>query len=158
MFSVFNTWEGGKKLVPEENIVERHSASGVVLVGDRILLIRLKNSSKMWFPGGTVEARETSQEAARREVKEETGIDVKIGALVAQVVNNFYYTPKDMAWRQYDDFYLCRTDSTELKDFVNPDSADVADGPVWMNIHEIKSEQMQDYGFEVIQLVKENLR
>jgi len=47
--------------------------------GDRLLLVRrakAPSQGKYAFPGGRVEARETLEEAARRELKEETGLDV----------------------------------------------------------------------------------
>jgi 8-oxo-dGTP diphosphatase len=47
-----------------------------------ILLVKRANSPPVWsFPGGLVEIGETLHEAAIREVREETGIEVKIGRL-----------------------------------------------------------------------------
>ncbi len=53
----------------------------VVLRPDEILLVRrAKEPSRgRWsFPGGSVELWETAREAARREVREETGIEVRV--------------------------------------------------------------------------------
>ena len=55
----------------------------VVLNGPRVLLIRRANEPGrgQWsIPGGSVELGETLQEAARREVGEECGVDVIIGS------------------------------------------------------------------------------
>ena len=56
---------------------------GVLMRPDRTFLITRRVMTKAWapgwweVPGGAVMAGETSQEAVRREVLEETGIDVK---------------------------------------------------------------------------------
>lgn len=50
---------------------------------EKVLMVRNKgdNSSYITLPGGAVEEGETLEEAAIREVKEETGVDVKIDGL-----------------------------------------------------------------------------
>ena len=53
-----------------------------------MLLVRRANepSRGLWsIPGGRVEAGESARECARREVREETGLDVEVGDLVATV-------------------------------------------------------------------------
>ncbi|SDO72489.1 NUDIX hydrolase [Halobacillus aidingensis] len=50
---------------------------------EKILMVKNtgKNSSYYTLPGGAVEYGETLQEAAMREVKEETGLEVKVGGI-----------------------------------------------------------------------------
>lgn len=63
---------------------------GVILVKDRqILLVKRGHEPNkgMWsIPGGLIKLGETAEEAAIREVREETGLEVSIGA-VAGVFN-----------------------------------------------------------------------
>ena len=153
MHKVFSTFSGGKRLVSEENILPRQGATGIVLDGSRILLIGLRNSNKLWFPGGTIEEGETAEDAVKREVKEETGIDVVVQELLVEVQNNFYYDPLDKAWEQHDVFYICRPLTTEISEFVNPDPLDEATTPRWVELEGIQNGDMQDYGYEVIRLV-----
>ncbi len=49
----------------------------IVLIEGRVLLIRRKNEPKGWaLPGGFVNYGETVEQAVRREIKEETGLDL----------------------------------------------------------------------------------
>ncbi len=66
------------------------SCAGAVVVDDegRVLLVRRANepSRGLWsIPGGRVEPGESARECARREVREETGLDVEVGELLATV-------------------------------------------------------------------------
>lgn len=58
-----------------------------------ILLIKHVNSGHWSFPKGHVEADETEVETARREIKEETGIDVIIDPTFRETVT--YFPRKD---------------------------------------------------------------
>ncbi len=58
----------------------RHAARVVLLdEEDRILLVRFEYRGRSWWaaPGGGLEDAETHEEAARREIREETGLDLE---------------------------------------------------------------------------------
>lgn len=57
----------------------------------KILLIRHKNGGHWAFPKGHVEKKETEEETALREIKEETGLKVKLDTGFRHVVT---YSPK----------------------------------------------------------------
>lgn len=61
------------------------AVGGVVLDGDRVLLVKraLPPRQGEWsLPGGRLELGESLVEGVRREVKEETGLDVAVGPMV----------------------------------------------------------------------------
>ncbi len=67
----------------------RHSAGGIVINDDKVLTIEWLTKDSIEFPKGTLEPGETSEAAALREVREETGYDVSIFAALPQISYEF---------------------------------------------------------------------
>lgn len=68
------------------------NVAGIVVFDDfgNILLQKRSNSENLWgFPGDVIELGESAAEAAIREVREETGLDVKIDSLVGVYTKYF---------------------------------------------------------------------
>jgi ADP-ribose pyrophosphatase YjhB (NUDIX family) len=108
-----------RPLVPCVGAVVRDGAG-------RLLLIRRGHepSRGLWsLPGGRVEPGETLQAAVVREVREETGLDVRVGAPVGTVL-----IPAGAVVYEVTDF-AC----TPLDPAVPPVAGDDADGAVWVD-------------------------
>ncbi len=57
---------------------------GIVMEGEKILLVKLTYGHRGWIlPGGYVKSSETIGKAIRREIREETGLDVEPTELVS---------------------------------------------------------------------------
>src|SRR3989338_5300982 len=64
--------------------------------GSRFLAIKRKegiHAGKWAFPGGVVEKGETAEDALKREVKEETGLDM--GRIIRRISNYEYFRGKE---------------------------------------------------------------
>lgn len=68
-------FDGATSEVEKSKLVWRPSAYGVVVKDGRVLLLKQINGYDL--PGGGVELGETLEEAVVREVKEESGLDVR---------------------------------------------------------------------------------
>ena len=102
--------------------VDRPSARVLLLDGaGRILLFRAVEprrrdaAPKFWVaPGGGVEAGESYQAAARRELDEETGLDAPIGRCVWRRTHTWYFARRDVWYRSCERYFVARTDVTDL--------------------------------------------
>lgn len=109
---------------PEKPLV---GVGGVVIHDGQVVLIRRGNEPRKgeWsIPGGKLELGETMAEGVRREVREETGLDVEVGELIEA----FERVYRDETGRVRFHFvildFLCRTVSA--KPLAGGDAMDVA--------------------------------
>lgn len=84
--------EAGSPPAPERPR-KRDVVAALILRGDEVFICQRKAGTAMglqWeFPGGKIEAGETPEEALRRELEEELGIEAKIGPYIAEVQHNY---------------------------------------------------------------------
>src|SRR5262245_19873539 len=108
---------------PDRPIV---GVGAVVVDGDRVLLVRRANepSKGEWsIPGGAVEVGETLEAAVRREVREETGLDIVVGPVVevldrirkdADGRAQFHYVLVDFICHPCGGSLACASDAAEV--------------------------------------------
>lgn len=76
---------GDGKAEPIASVWPRAAASAAIFRGSTVLLAERGNGPRrgVWsLPGGKIEAGETSREAALREIREETGLEVDLAGLL----------------------------------------------------------------------------
>lgn len=157
MFVTCNTFYNKRKRIPVEKMSLRLSAFGLIAYKDKILLIQMKHTGKLFFPGGGINLGERVEVGLQREIKEETGIKVKIKKFLFFKESFFYYDPDDLAFHNLALFFICEplnlklaTDS-QVKD-------DEAIKPRWLNLKKLSDQDFQSFGYEILQtfLEKEN--
>ena len=83
VFSIYERIFGGSR-----GLIET-IARGVAVRDGEVLLCRAKGGASTYLPGGHIEFGETGAEALVREVKEELGVDSKVGKFLGVIENSF---------------------------------------------------------------------
>jgi mutator protein MutT len=113
---------------PERPIV---GVGAVVVEGSRVLLVKRANEplkGEWSLPGGAVDVGETLEDAIRREVREETCLEIEVGPIV-DVLDRIRYDPDGRVKFHYVlvDF-VCRPSGGTLR------CASDADGALWADV------------------------
>src|SRR3989338_2570723 len=93
-------WQKIRKLVPIPSV------DGVIIKDGKVLLLKraVKPVGKWCLPGGRIEFRESAENAAEREILEETGLRTKVKRLVG-----VYSEPKrDNRWHAVSIAYIMK--------------------------------------------------
>ena len=149
-----NLYEG-KKLIAKDKLIFRPAAYAVVIDKGNVLLLETKHTGKYWFPGGAVELGETLEESMKRELKEETGIEIEVEKFLKVNEIFFYYDPLDEAYHNFSFFYLCKPKTTTLMadDLVDPEEESIK--PRWISLKDLTEDQMQVGSKEIFQLLSQ---
>jgi len=126
-------------------MIEQNIGCGAIIVKDDYILL-LRKGSYWTRPGGRVEEGESIEDALKREIHEEAGIDVKIERLLE--VQNF--SDKGLFWTAYS--FLATYVSGEARN-MEPEKHDEMR---WFNINAIP-DNTKDYVRESIRTYIESL-
>jgi len=123
--------------VSVESLSFRPSVYGIIFKDEKVLL------SKQWdgydFPGGGIKIGETIESALKREVKEETGFDVKMNELIACENSFFKYRSKDKYVQSILIYYLCEITGGEIcLDFIAESEKEYIGEPEWISLKDIE--------------------
>jgi nucleoside triphosphatase len=139
--------------LPGDKFVFRPSIYGVIINQGRVVLMKNKRNQKYWFPGGGLELGETIEEALKREIREETGLEVEVKELLLFKENFFYYQPLDEAYHAFLFFFACETAMTNLISDNKVDDYE-AEKPRWVSIDEIKKQEIGDLQEDIFQMLQ----
>ena len=143
---------GNKIKVPKEKFQFRTSAYGIIKNDGKILLVNTRSSGKWFFPGGEVEIGESLEDAIKREVMEETGIEIKIEKFLTFKESYFYYDPLDQAFQNYGFFYICKPKTFDLTE-ENQVEFDEAEKPEWVELTKLTKDDFQPPANEIFQFL-----
>lgn len=116
------------------------SVAGVIVDGEgRALVVRRRDNGRWEPPGGVLELQETVQQGLRREIKEETGLDIEIGNLTG-IYKNMVHGIVALVFR-------CVPAGGELT--LNPEVSEFR----WMHTGEVQRELDPAYAVRVTDAV-----
>ncbi|HEY8597919.1 MAG TPA: NUDIX hydrolase [Thermomicrobiales bacterium] len=146
---------GRRKLVPKASLIPRRSAYGVILDGERrLLLVNTRSTGKWSFPGGRCDEGETDAEATIREVREETGITVVVGEVLAETENYWYDDTVGVAYFQRSTFLRCHPLTYMVTGALNLDAHDEAEHPTWVPLAQLTPDDFQGFWGEILRLLQ----
>jgi 8-oxo-dGTP pyrophosphatase MutT (NUDIX family) len=119
----------------------RHAARVVLLdENGRVLLARFEHRGRTWWaaPGGGLERAETHEEAARREVREETGLDLRnLGPWIWTREHVFRFEGR--LYRQKERYFLATVPAFQPDpQLLGPEEARVLRGLRWWTLAELE--------------------
>lgn len=133
------------------------SAGGVVVRknGDRfdVALIARRNGTMWCLPKGKVEKGESSQDAARREVREETGLEGELLKKIGPIHYFYCVKEEEVRFSKTVDFYLFRYKSGDTRDHD-----DEVDEVRWFGIEEALGNLTHKSEKEILEKAKELLK
>ena len=105
-----------KRRGPRPRVVRQHSAGGLVVRDAQVLLIATAGGSRWQLPKGRLEEGESSEQAAVREVREETGVT---GRIVAPLpgIDYWFAEGRRKRIRKHVDYFLLEYVSGSERDF-----------------------------------------
>jgi mutator protein MutT len=150
------THYGLKKLIPREKLVFRPSVYAIIVDAGRALLLNTRHTGTYSLPGGGIELGETIEEALRREVHEETGIEVNISRFFRFEEQFFYYDPSDEAFHSFLFFYLCRPKTLAVCDDSQVDDGEV-EKPRWIDIGALNEQDFHNHGGLILEALRQSI-
>jgi ADP-ribose pyrophosphatase YjhB (NUDIX family) len=127
---------------------------GVVVQGGRALIVKRAHEPRKgeWsLPGGLVELGETLVDAARREIKEETGLEVDVGEVV-EVFDRVHHLDGRVQYHFVIVDYLCHPTGGTLQ------AGDDAEEVAWVTAEELLGYGVNEFATRVIRRGLERAR
>ena len=126
-----------KDEIGERKVFQREAVRGIVRKKDEILMVHTKEGDYK-FPGGGVEASETHEEALKREVMEETGLEIDVVfELMGQVIERRedHFDPSSV-FEMVSYYYLCSGEGKMKKQNLMEYEIELDFKPYWMKPEE----------------------
>ena len=132
--------DGNYHDVNPDEISWRVHVYAIVIEDDMILLSPQHGPGRYYLPGGKVDTGESLEDGLLREVREETGIDVRVVRQLATRDNLFKVTfrePQDV-WHSVMIYYLCEKVSGDISDEnLDEHEQDYAGRAEWLELDKL---------------------
>jgi ADP-ribose pyrophosphatase YjhB (NUDIX family) len=148
------TLDGSKKKVQNDSMVLRPAVYAVIVHNGEVLLMKMRQTGKYHPPGGGIRIGEKIEDALKREIREETGIEVDVEKLARFEELFFYYDPSQTAYHGLHFYYTCRPRTLVLLDDTQVND-DAAEQPRWVRIQSLQPQDFQAHGEMVLDLCRE---
>ena len=148
------TLGGRKKMIQKDRLVLRPAVYAIIVYEGKVLLMEMRYTGKYHHPGGGISLGERIEDALKREIREETGIEVEIERFARFEELFFYYDPSETAYHGLHFYYVCRPKTLELLNDTQVKD-DAAGKPRWVNIQGLQVQDFQAHGGIIIGLCKE---
>ena len=89
--------------------------AGIIIDNDRLLTVNTQSDGNLYLPGGYVELGETTEEAVKRELKEELLLDFEVKEFLG-VLENYFEVPNRGKVHEISFYYLMNTPKKLNKD------------------------------------------
>lgn len=135
--------------LPKEKFVFRPTVYGIILNKEKVLIARTRKG-QIILPGGAVEIGETIENALKRELFEEAGIEIKVDNFFCIKEGFLYNDIKDIAYHKICFYYKCTPLSFQL---VNRPNEEVS--TEWVELKKVKNstDQMGEITKQIFPLI-----
>ena len=97
--------------------------SGLIIKDGKLLTVDIANNNFYCLPGGHVHLGESSQEAIKREIKEEVGVEV-IDAKLLSIIENFFTNAKGKVVHEVCYYYTVYAEGVNTNDYTYVENDD----------------------------------
>ncbi|MDY7076535.1 MAG: NUDIX domain-containing protein [Chloroflexota bacterium] len=141
-------------MIQKSSLVLRPAVYAIVVHESKVLLMKTRHTGKYHPPGGGITVGERVEDALKREIREEAGIEVEIGRFARFDELFFYYDPSGTAYHGLHLYYICRPktlallEDTQVKD-------EAVGKPRWVSIQGLQAQDFWAHGDTVLDLCRE---
>jgi nucleoside triphosphatase len=146
------THYGQTKLLPKNKLTFRPSVYAIIVDKGKVLLLNTNHTGTYSLPGGGIDIGERIEVALKREVREETGLEIEVVRFHRFEEQFFYYDPTDEAFHSFLFFYVCRPKTFEVRadSEVNDEAVEK---PRWVEVEGLQVEDFHNHGQLVLEIL-----